>query len=77
MLVREPDFCSYVYVIYSPTLCEVPRFKPKFRGMDVEILNVADRNGNDEEEEKEIESEEEKYFEFGRQGSRLEEEEDE
>ncbi|GAX75433.1 hypothetical protein CEUSTIGMA_g2877.t1 [Chlamydomonas eustigma] len=28
MLVREPDFCQYVFVIYSPALCQVEKFKP-------------------------------------------------
>ena len=28
MLVREPNFCQYVYVIYSPALCQVDGFKP-------------------------------------------------
>jgi hypothetical protein len=28
MLVREPDFCQYVFVIYSPALCTVDKFKP-------------------------------------------------
>lgn len=28
MLVREPDFCSYVFVVYSPALCSLERYKP-------------------------------------------------
>jgi hypothetical protein len=31
MLVREPDFCKYVFVIYSPALCELERYKPRSR----------------------------------------------
>lgn len=27
-LVREPDFCSYIYVVYLPALCEVPGMQP-------------------------------------------------
>jgi hypothetical protein len=27
-LVREPQFCSYIFVIYSPALCTVPEFHP-------------------------------------------------
>jgi len=30
-LVREPDFCSYVYVIYSPALCAVAHYQPQPR----------------------------------------------
>lgn len=45
MLVREPDFCSYVYVVYSPSLCEVPHFKPKFRGIDMEI-SIEEQGGS-------------------------------
>ncbi|KAF8066329.1 P4H4 [Scenedesmus sp. PABB004] len=28
MLVREPEFCRYVVVLYHPALCALPRFKP-------------------------------------------------
>jgi hypothetical protein len=28
LLVREPDFCQYVLVVYSPALCSVPEFSP-------------------------------------------------
>jgi hypothetical protein len=28
MLVREPQFCSYVVVVYHPGLCKVPRYAP-------------------------------------------------
>jgi hypothetical protein len=28
MLVREPQFCSYVVVVYHPGLCKVPRYTP-------------------------------------------------
>ena len=79
MLVREPDFCSYVYVVFSPALCEVSRFKPKFRGVDVEILNVAEGEDGGLANEEEVESEEEKeFFEFGQKESRLgEDDEDE
>jgi hypothetical protein len=27
-LVREPDFCQYIFVIYSPSLCSLPEYKP-------------------------------------------------
>ena len=29
LLIREPDFCHYVYVLYSPALCLLDEFKPK------------------------------------------------
>lgn len=29
MVVREPDFCSYVFVIYVPELCTFKRFMPQ------------------------------------------------
>ena len=28
LLVREPDFCSYIFVVYSPALCGLPAYKP-------------------------------------------------
>lgn len=28
MLVREPDFCSYIFVLYSPALCELEAYQP-------------------------------------------------
>ncbi|KAF5829741.1 hypothetical protein DUNSADRAFT_15565 [Dunaliella salina] len=28
MLVREPDFCSYIFVLYSPAVCELPMLQP-------------------------------------------------
>lgn len=28
LLVREPDFCSYIFVLYVPALCELPEFYP-------------------------------------------------
>ncbi|KAL6764757.1 hypothetical protein V8C86DRAFT_1367634 [Haematococcus lacustris] len=28
LLVREPDFCTYIWVIYSPSLCSIPSFQP-------------------------------------------------
>jgi hypothetical protein len=31
MLAREPDFCMYIFVIYSPALCQVDGFKPVLR----------------------------------------------
>jgi hypothetical protein len=31
MLAREPDFCHYVFVIYSPALCKLERYKPRSR----------------------------------------------
>jgi hypothetical protein len=31
MLVREPDFCTYVFVVYSPALCTVQQFAPRAR----------------------------------------------
>jgi hypothetical protein len=32
MLVREPDFCQYVFVVYLPSLCELDRYKPWLKG---------------------------------------------
>lgn len=29
LLVREPDFCRYIFVIYSPGLCQVEQYSPK------------------------------------------------
>ncbi len=29
MLIREPDFCTYVYVIYVPQLCKLEYYKPR------------------------------------------------
>lgn len=28
ILVREPDFCSYIFVLYSPAMCELGMFQP-------------------------------------------------
>jgi hypothetical protein len=28
LLIREPDFCSYIWVIYSPALCTLPEYQP-------------------------------------------------
>ncbi len=28
MLVREPEFCHYIFVVYSPALCQVEKYKP-------------------------------------------------
>jgi hypothetical protein len=28
LLVREPDFCTYIFVVYSPALCALERYKP-------------------------------------------------
>jgi hypothetical protein len=32
MLVREPAFCSYVVVLYVPTLCNMPELLPQDAG---------------------------------------------
>lgn len=48
MLVREPDFCQYVFVIYSPSLCKVERFKPRVK---------AQARGQEATEEEDIELE--------------------
>lgn len=32
VLVREPDLCTYVYVVYSPTLCTLQRYQPVSKG---------------------------------------------
>jgi hypothetical protein len=29
LLVREPDFCHYIFVIYSPALCTLRHYAPK------------------------------------------------
>ena len=29
MLIREPDYCSYVFVLYVPQLCVVEGFQPE------------------------------------------------
>eukprot|EP00198_Chlamydomonas_reinhardtii_P011586 XP_001700923.1 predicted protein [Chlamydomonas reinhardtii] len=29
MLIREPDFCTYTFVIYVPQLCELPYYRPR------------------------------------------------
>jgi hypothetical protein len=29
MLVREPDFCSYVFVVFTPSLCGLEYYKPR------------------------------------------------
>lgn len=28
LLIREPDFCRYVMVLYHPALCQLPRYNP-------------------------------------------------
>jgi hypothetical protein len=28
MLVREPEFCRYIMVLYHPSMCTVQRYKP-------------------------------------------------
>ena len=28
MLVREPQFCHYIFVIYTPAMCSLDKFKP-------------------------------------------------
>lgn len=27
--IREPDFCTYTFVIYVPQLCELPYYRPR------------------------------------------------
>lgn len=29
LLIREPEFCKYIFVVYSPALCELDAFKPR------------------------------------------------
>lgn len=42
MLVREPDFCHYIFVIYTPALCKAERFKPIIRTPTDEKLGDDD-----------------------------------
>lgn len=52
MLVREPDFCQYVFVIYSPSLCKVERFKPRVK------VQARGQAAAEEEEGEDVELEE-------------------
>ena len=49
MLVREPQFCHYVFVIYSPAMCSLDKFKPLDRA--VKKNKVVDDDDDDDDDE--------------------------